>query len=128
MLGTAPRLVSNGRPLREYIVPTHFANLNLSCAAHSEAYGGVSLAAIWRDLAHQNDLTLIDTGGGLAREIPSQSSAPIWHLRRTCRRHPARLVAIARERLTPDPTIVVMNATLATRSRRSRSAAHQSGA
>ena len=123
MLGTAPRFVSNGRPLREYIVPTHFPNLDLFCAANSETYGRITLAAIWRDLAHQYDLTLIDTGGGLAREIPEPvERADLNILVARADHTPARLVAIARERLAPDETIVVMNATPTTRSRRSRSA------
>jgi Mrp family chromosome partitioning ATPase len=129
MLGTAPRLVSNGRPLREYVAPTHFANLDLFCAAQSETYGRVTLAAIWRDLAHQYDLTLIDTGGGLSRELPEPvERADLNILVARADHTPARLIAIARERLAPAPAIVVMNATTATRSRRSRPEAHQSGA
>ena len=129
MLGTAPQLVSNGRPLREYVVPTHFPNLDLFCAANSETYGRVTVAAIWRDLAHQYDLTLIDTGGGVARELPEPiERADLNILVARADHTPARLVSIARERLTADPTIVVMNATPTTRSRRSRPAAHQSGA
>jgi hypothetical protein len=129
MLGTAPRFVSNGRPLREYIVPTHFANLDLFCAANSETYGRVPLAAIWRDLASEYDLTLIDSGGGLSREIPAPVERTDLNILVARADHtPARLVEIARDRLAPGPTIVVMNATPASRSRRTRSAAHQSGA
>jgi Mrp family chromosome partitioning ATPase len=129
MLGTAPLFVSNGRPLREYIVPTHLPNLDLFCAANSQTYGRITLAAIWRDLAHQYDLTLIDTGGGVSREIPEPvERADLNILVARADHTPARLVEIARERLAPDPTIVVMNATPATRSRSARSAAHESGA
>ena len=129
MLGTPPTFVSNGRPLHEYVVPTHFPNLDLFCAANSESYGRVPYAAIWRDLASSYDLTIIDTGGGLARELPE----PVEHadlniLVARADHTPARLVEIARRRLEPDATIVLMNAAPDSRSRRLHAAAPQSGA
>ena len=129
MLATAPKFVSNGRPLREYIVPTHFENLDLFCAGNSDTYGRISLGTIWRDLASLYDLTLIDTAGGLARELPDAiESADLNILVARADHTPARLIDIALGRLAPDTAIIVTNAAPGKASRRQKRAAQRSGA
>ena len=77
MLGTAPQRVSNGRPLREYVVPTH-SRISISSARPiPRPTGGSPSPRSGATSPHQYDLTLIDTGGGVAREHPEPFSTPI---------------------------------------------------
>ncbi len=111
LLGMVPKGVYNGHPLAMYVTPTWIDNLDILCAGDLDADTRIPMATIWRELSALYDWTIIDTEGGVSRSnAGARPHADLSILVARTDHTPPRLVEIARERLHPNPAILVMNA------------------